>query len=49
VKSEYEWPVPEDADVLEALVGAEGDLLRRLPPKTEDLLIIFAHLHANGR
>ena len=38
----YEWPVPEDADVLEALLGVSGDVERGLPPKHEEFMIILA-------
>jgi hypothetical protein len=38
----YEWPDPDPADVLPALLGAIGDMERGLPPKTGDLLVIFA-------
>jgi hypothetical protein len=42
----YQWPVPAEADVRRALLGAMGDMERGLPPKVEELLIIFASLHA---
>lgn len=45
----YEWPVPDDADVLAALLGAIGDMERGLPPKAEELLIVFASQHAAGQ
>jgi hypothetical protein len=47
--SGYEWPVPSEADVLAALFGAMGDMERGLPPKTEELLVIFAFEHAAGQ
>ncbi len=36
----YQWPVPGEADVRRALLGALGDIERGLPPKVEELLII---------
>jgi hypothetical protein len=44
----YEWPVLSEADVEKALLGAAGDMDRGLAPKTEEMLIILAAMHAAG-
>ena len=44
--SGYEWPVPSPADTRAALLGALGDMERGLIPKAEEMLIIFASVHA---
>jgi hypothetical protein len=46
--SGYEWPVPNEADTQDALLGALGDMERGLVPKVEELLVIFASLRAAG-
>jgi hypothetical protein len=45
---DYEWPVPSHVDALEAMAGAIGDMERGLPPKAEELLVIFAYMNAAG-